>query len=287
MRKRVVLLAVCLMAIVSVAAQTQTGYVKTKGRLARNGSVIAGKRLSGASVQVKGQTSAQRSVVSNTNGDFSFPVPSQEFYLQSVKKSGYVLNDPEQLKKQYAYSKNPLVVVLVTPSEQLDEQLSAERKARRALTRELQRKEDELEMLKEENKISLEQYRVQLQELYQKQEDNEKLIKDMAERYSKIDYDALDDFGREFSTYFLNGDFDKADSLVNTKGDINVAVAKLKQLRDELEKKKRLEQYESEEIARLCNYNLSYSKCVMRMTLLHTTLNSEPPLTPIIRHGNL
>lgn len=50
MRKRVVLLAVCLVAIVSVAAQTQMGYVKTKGRLASNGTVIAGKRLSGASV---------------------------------------------------------------------------------------------------------------------------------------------------------------------------------------------------------------------------------------------
>jgi hypothetical protein len=107
--------------------------VKTKGRLGNNGSVIAGTRLPGATVSVKGGNS----VVSGSNGTFSLAIPSSYYSLQNVQKQGYVLTDPDMLSNQYAYSKNPLVLVLETLEQQTDDRLSAERKIRRTLQRQL------------------------------------------------------------------------------------------------------------------------------------------------------
>jgi uncharacterized protein YPO0396 len=81
-----------------------------------------------------------------------------------------------------------------TPEQQLQDKLNAEKKIRRNLQKQLQDKEDEIEALKEENKITLEEYQKSLQQLYAEQESNEQLIADMAKRYSELDYDQLDEF---------------------------------------------------------------------------------------------
>lgn len=219
---------VCLLLLMSVlsSAQTQQGYVKTKGRLGNNGSVIAGTRLSGATVTVKGGNA----VLSGNNGTFSLSLPNNNsFFLQNVQKQGYVLTDPDVLSKQYVYSKNPLVLVLETPDQQTDDRLAAERKIRKTLQRQLQEREDEIEALKEQNKLSEEEYRKQLQDIYDQQESNEKLISEMAERYSKTDFDLVDDFNRRISDCIINGRLTEADSLLNTKGDINSRAAQLRQ----------------------------------------------------------
>ena len=58
----------------------------------------------------------------------------------------------------------------------LADKLASERKIRRTLQKRLTEKEDEIEALKEQQKITEEQYQKQLQALYQSQENNEKLI---------------------------------------------------------------------------------------------------------------
>ena len=243
-------------------SQTQQGYVKTKGRLGRNGAVISGTRLSGATVTVKGANT----VVSGNKGFFSFPVPGNSYYLQNVQKQGYVPTDPDILSKQYEVSKNPLVLVLETPNQQVEDKLIAEKKIRRNLQRQLQEKEDELEYLKEQKKLNDEEYRTQLQELYNQQESNEKLIAEMSDRYSKMDFDEMDEFNRRISFLILEGKLREADSLINTKGDINSRVEALRQhqeanaeaegeiqrKRKKLEKSKELAQKELEDLAEDC-----------------------------------
>ena len=111
------------------------------------------------------------------------------------------------MSRQYAYSKdNPLVLVLETPGRQADDELANERKIRRNLQRQLMQREDEIEQLREENRITQEEYRSRLQDLYAQQETSEKLIAKMVEYYSRIDYDHLDDYNRQISTYILNGE---------------------------------------------------------------------------------
>ncbi len=245
-----------------ITAQTQQGYVKTKGRLGSNGTVVAGQRLSGATVTVRGGNA----VVSGSEGDFTLVVPSGNFYLQNVQKQGYVLTDPDVLSKQYAYSKDPLVLVLETPSQQADDKLAVERKIRRTLQRQLQEKEDEIETLKEQQKLTDEEYRKQLQEIFARQEAGEKLISEMADRYSKIDFDEVDEFNRQISSLILEGKLIEADSLLNTKGDINSRAEALRQHQEanaqaeqellkkqkKLEKSKDLAQKELEDLAQDC-----------------------------------
>ncbi len=245
----------CLVSAITLAAQTQRGIVKTPGRLSSNGKVIAGQRISGATVQVKGRSA----VLSGSDGTFSFPIPASKFFIQGVKKKGYVLNDPEATARQYTYSSNPLILVLETPSQQTDSRLANERKIRRSLQRQLLNKEEEIEALKEQNKITEQEYQRKLKQLYDEQRDNEKLISEMADRYSQIDFDQMDEFDLRISECILNGRLTEADSLLRSKGDIHYRITQLQQHHEAneqaqaaLDKSKAMERKTLEDIARDC-----------------------------------
>ena len=55
MRKLILFLGISLTLALSISAQTQTGFVKTRGRLGSNGKLISGNRIEGATIQVKGR----------------------------------------------------------------------------------------------------------------------------------------------------------------------------------------------------------------------------------------
>ena len=266
----ILLISVSLITLpIYIYGQNQNGYVKTKGRLSSNGSVISGSRISGASVILKGGNST----VSGTNGTFSVKVPSKKYYLQNVLKNDYVLTDPEVLSKQYDYSTNDLVIVMEKSDDQLEEQLDAASRIRSTLTAQLQKKEREIKRLKEENKISNEDYQRLRRELLASQQNNERLINEMVEKYSKIDYDQLDEFNRQVSDFILSGELSKADSLLKTKGTIESRIDKLRihqeanrkekteieQRQHNLERSAYYEKKEIEDIARDCYHY--YTKC--------------------------
>ena len=254
LKKTFLLTAILLMSLMATA-QTQQGFVKTKGRMV-NGKLVPGEGLKGATVFIQGRTSV---IVQSDKGDFSFPVPNSQFRLDSVRKKGYQLVDMDACPKSYKYSNNPLYIVMETPDQQLQDKLDAERKIRRNLQKQLQAKEDEIETLKEENKISLEEYQKSMQQLYAEQESNEKLISDMAKRYSELDYDQLDEFYRQVSYCIENGELTKADSLLKTRGDINKQVSDILQRgqaiqeeKEQLQKAEAVQQADIEEAAKRC-----------------------------------
>ena len=189
MKRLLGLLFITSIAII-MCAQTQQGYVKTKGRLGSNGTVIHGTPLSGATVTVKGRNA----VVSGNNGKFSLSIPNNNYSLQNVQKQGYVLTDPDVLSRQYSYSKDPLVLVLEDKAQLETEKRSIERKIRNKLYVQLQEREGEIESLKKQNKITEEKYHELLQKLNDDQDANELIVKDMSERYASIDFDQLDEF---------------------------------------------------------------------------------------------
>lgn len=224
MRKLVCAIAMIFLTL-CVSAQSQQGYVKTKGRLGKDGKIIAGNRISGAAIQVKGRTA----VISRDNGEFSFPIPSQKFYLLNVSKHGYVLTDPDVLTRMYEYSGNEIIIVMETPEDQLQEQIEAGYRIRATLTEQLMQKEQELTRLKEENLISEKKYLELRRDLLLAQQSNEKLINEMVEEYSKIDYDQLDEFSQRVSESILNGELTKADSLLKSKGSIEDRIKRYNQ----------------------------------------------------------
>ena len=197
-------------------AQVQQGYVKTRGRLGSDGAVIPGEGIENVTVKVKNEGT----VISDNSGCFEIALRNEKYYLENVTKKGYQLVDADILSKQYTRSVDTFKIVLTTPEQQLEDELASERKLRRTLTRQLHQREDEIEELYETNKIIKAERDSALRKLYADHADNEKLIKDMVERYSRIDYDQLDEFNRLISEYILNGELLKADSLLGSKGDI-------------------------------------------------------------------
>lgn len=254
--KKLLLLTACIMMGFCALAQTQQGYIKTKGRMDAQGKLLPGHGLKGATVSIQGRTAV---LVDQDDGSFSFPVTASQFRLDSVKKKGYQLVDHDVCPKTYTYSKNPLYVVMETPDQQLQDQLTAEKKIRRNLQKQLQDKEDEIDALRARQKISEDAYRQALQQLYQDQEQNEQLIKDMAKRYAELDYDQLDAFYRQVSYFIENGELVKADSLLKTKGDLSRQVEEqlqqsqaIREREAELDKAKAVHDAEQEELARRC-----------------------------------
>ena len=251
--KRVVLI-VCFLASVSAGfAQTQQGYVKTKGRLGSNGQVIAGVRLTGATVRLKGQN-----VVSQASGTFSFVVSNKKYTVLDIQKKDYQLYDREQLR-DYSYSSNPLILVLEKPEDRESDKLMAQQKISRTLRRQLQQREDELERLKEENKITQQEYQRVYNELYSDEKKNQELIESMAEKYASMDFDQMDEENRKIKTLILNGELQKADSIINTKGSIEDRIASYK-AHKEANKQEEQELAEREE-------RLQKSKAVENLTL--------------------
>ena len=256
MKKRILFLSALLIAVTCGAmAQSQKGFVKTRGRIV-NGKVVAGQGLRGATVHVKCRASV---LVKNSNGSFSFPVTTKQFVIESVNKKGYQLVDADAAPKTYVHSPAPIYLVMETPSQLMEDKLEAERKLRRTLTKRLQQREDELEALKEQNRITQEQYNATMQQLYDQQESNEALVREMAEYYSRIDYDQIDEFNTRVSEFILAGDLAKADSLLRSKGDIDERIRKLNehhnanvQARETLEKSEQAEQFSREDLAQDC-----------------------------------
>ena len=231
MRLHLIIISMCvLLTATTAAAQVQRGVVKTKGRMV-DGRHVPGKGLPGATVVVKGDNSV---VVEHSDGSFNLTVSAKSFKLESVKKAGYVLVDADLLSKPFQCSENSIYLVMETPEQQLEDLLMAQEKINQGLKRQAQKILAENRRLRAENKISEEEYARNLQRIIAEQQDNGKLVEDMAARYAKMDYDQLDELGQRISNCILNGELTTADSLLRTKGDITVRVAQLKREWQEL-----------------------------------------------------
>ena len=200
--KRIFFLAVALIMAVLCPAQTQTGYVKTPGRLGPKGELISGQRIAGATLYFRDISA----VGSGADGTFTFAVPGRSFVLTRVQKKDYELTDFDMLGKSHSTSGEPFIVVMDTPDALLERRLASERRQRRTLSDQLRAREDEIEALKAQQKITEADYRKKLQELYASQDKNEKLIAEMAERYARMDFDQMDDFRRRVATCIQNGE---------------------------------------------------------------------------------
>ena len=198
-------------------AQTQQGVVKTRGRINSSGTVTHGKGISGATVTL-GNGSSQ---VSGNNGTFSFVVSKGTYSLKNVQKQNFQLCDRDLLGRSRNYSTDTLEIAMQTPDEALEDRLESEEKIRATLTAQLNKQKEELRRLKEEQKLTQQEYYKKLQKLYDDLNNNEKFISEMAERYSTMDFDQMDEFQSKVAFYISNGELARADSLLNTKGSMD------------------------------------------------------------------
>lgn len=200
-----------------VGAQTQQGYVKTKGRMV-NGQVVPGKGLIGAVVSLKGRTAV---LVNQSDGHFSFPIVGQTFVIEGVTKQGYQLVDADISRTPFQYAESPIYLVMETPEQQLEDQLEAKERITMALRKQYQSALAENKRLREERRISQDEYEKAMQRLVSQQRNNSVFVSKLVDEFSKVDYDQLDEFNRRVHEFILNGEFRQADSMLATKGDMS------------------------------------------------------------------
>lgn len=201
-------------------AQIQHGYVRTAGTAKQKGKPLADVviRLSGSS----------SSVVTDKSGIFVISLPSiinegDGFKITSVRKMGYELLDKDALNNNYIYSKSvPIEIVLISTNELLKIRQQIEERARKKATKRYESRVSELQKQLDMQKISANEYAEKIKLLEKQMESFEGLIAVMADRYARTDYDKLDSLNAVINECIANGELEKADSLIDTKGPVIV-----------------------------------------------------------------
>ena len=227
----------------TATAQLQHGVVKTRGRLQEDGSVKPGSMVAEAVVTIKGGNN----YVSDTEGRFKFAVPTSGRYrIASVTKSDYQLTDPDVLTREYELT-DKLYILLESNEELRYYRRTIERKVRANYQNTINGMQDELDRLRAEGKATEEELDRLYAEIDQAWQRSEQLVRDMSERYMLIDYDFEESFYREVGYLILNGELERADSMLALKGNIPERVVKGTAAREAVESY-------NEETAKLCDY---------------------------------
>ena len=210
---RIIMLLVYIPIVILSSAQTQQGYVKTIGRPNKPGVA-----LSGVTIRIRGLVNA---VVSSQTGEFNLLMPNKKdgdaIVIQSVQKNGFELKDRELIGRQLVYSSRvPIEILMIDQKQLAADKKRIEDNAYRVAEQNYQKKLKEIEIQKQNNEITAERYRQELQQLQDKYENYLSLVSDMADRYARTDYDQLDSIDREINICIENGELDKADSLIHT-----------------------------------------------------------------------
>ena len=225
------LLFIIMLAVMAATAvgQTQQGYVKTRGKLAADGkSIVPGVRLSNALVTIENLSP----VKSGANGAFSFALPAgtNRYRLQGVELKGYILADPDAVRQTHTHSKDLPLIVVLEDMKQREADLEAARKSvRNVMKREIRKKQDELDSLRDAHAITQAKYDSLMRDFWEYRQSSENLVNEMAERYVSTDYDQLDDFNRQVQVYIESGQLTKADSMIRSKGSLEERFNRVKQ----------------------------------------------------------
>lgn len=220
-----------MLAVMAATAvgQTQQGYVKTRGKLAADGkSIVPGVRLSNALVTIENLSP----VKSGANGAFSFALPAgtNRYRLQGAELKGYTLADPDAVQQMHTYSKDLPLIVVLEDMKQRETDLEAARKSvRNTMKREIRKKQDELDSLRDAHAITQAKYDSLMRDFWEYRQSSENLVNEMAERYVSTDYDQLDDFNRQVQAYIESGQLTKADSMIRSKGSLEERFNRVKQ----------------------------------------------------------
>ena len=204
-----------LFATSSVFSQSQQGYVKTLGRPHQKGMP-----LSGVTIQLKGE---HNRVLSGKNGMFTLLMPNKKpgegYALQQVYKQGYELKDKETVGRQYAYSTEvPLTLVMVSRSEYLKEKQRIENNIYATIQKRYKNETKQLQQQLAANIISDERCRKQLQQLRDGFEKIQEMVGGLSEHYALVDYDQFDDRERQINLAIEQGELEQADSLLRQLG---------------------------------------------------------------------
>lgn len=225
-------------------AHDQRVIIKTRGRLQDTGLYEPGYRISSAMVSIKGGNR----YISDLNGELTFPVSNTGCYcIDKVSKKGYQLSDLDILMHKQIYTESPLYILLESNEEMQRYRSTIERKIRTNYQNRIYAMQDELEKLRSEGKCSQEELLRLQADIDATWDKAEQYVRKMSERYLLIDYDFEDEFYHKIGILILNGELERADSLLSTKGNTADRITK------GIAAQKKVYKY-NEETIKICDY---------------------------------
>ena len=215
--KKLFWMVIGLSIAINVMAQQQ-GIVRT---LERPGKTSVG--IEGATLNVLEYPNA---IVSKKGGKFSFELQGKRqgdsYTISRVQKKGYTLVDKQLQGRRFAYSTSvPLEIVMVSNQQLESDKKRIEDKAYNRAQKDYNKKVTALEKQLNAKAISEREYREKYEELSNNYNNYVQLIDQMAERYATTDYKGLSEINREILKCIENADLERADSLINSKGDFD------------------------------------------------------------------
>ena len=216
MKKGVILLSIVLFSLTAYA-QSQVGIVRTSGTAKKKGVAIP---------EVILRAVGGNDVMSGADGRFSMVLQQRldegdSFQLSKVFKKGYEPIDRDILKRHFVYSKTvPIEIVLISSKQLMKDKTSIEKKARKNAEKRYRKQVSVMKAQLDAQQITSSDYQKQAKELERQMQAFEVLIAAMADHYARTDYDRLDSLNAIINEYIINGELEKADSLINTKGDV-------------------------------------------------------------------
>ena len=219
MKKKLILLTLCtIFTWVCAVAQTQTGIVRTLEKSKR-----PSQGIDGVTVEI---LEYPNSIVSKKGGKFSFTLKNKKlgdaFKVSRVTKKGYTLVDKHLQGRKFSYSQTvPIEIVMVSDKQLANDKKQIEDKALAKAKKTYEAHIAELEQQFEKKTINEKAYYAERERLLNNYDNYIKLIDEMAERYALTDYKGLSDINREILECIENAELERADSLINSKGDFN------------------------------------------------------------------
>ncbi len=236
MKKILLLMTLCLCATLISTAQTQHGIVRTLEKPNRPSVGIEGATVS---IQY------QNDVISKKGGKFTISMHNKKlgdsFKVTRVQKEGYTLVDKMLQGRIFAYSSSvPIEIVMVSNKQLANDKKRIEDKAYAKAKNTYESKIAALERQLKEKSISEQAYYKERERLCDNYDEYLKLIDEMAERYAMTDYKGLSDLNRQIMECIENAELERADSLINSKGDFD---KRERELREQMELNQAITEY--------------------------------------------
>lgn len=216
--KHLLLTLLLLLPLTGLMAITQPGYVRTIAR-----PNAPSKRLNGVMLRVRGGHNA---VVSTDKGDFAILMQEirngDPYALSAVMKSGYQLVEQEFIGRNQAGSdKVPLVISMVNTAQLQADKAAIADKASAEIEKRYMAELQQLEKQLKANKVDQREYERRITALDNKLMHMQEQLEEMADKYARTDYDQLDAEAAKINAAIEQGDMDKAERLILSKGSLS------------------------------------------------------------------
>lgn len=218
MKKILFVVLVFFASTFTAGAQKQEGYVRTLEKAKR-----PSQGIEGVSVNI---LEYPNTLVTKKGGKFSFTLQGKKqgdaFKISRIQKKGYTLVDKHITGRKHSYSATvPIEIVMVSDKQLAADKKMIEDKAYSKAKNTYEKRVADLERQLAEKTIDEQAYYAERERLSDDYDSYTQLISDMAERYAMTDYKGLSDLNRQILECIENAELERADSLINSKGDFD------------------------------------------------------------------